>query len=437
MLGHKVKVFITGCSHRGEGLGRLPSGQIIFIPYALPGEEVECQVTEVKRDYARGRLEKIVAPSPHRIEPACPVFYTCGGCHLQHAAYPLQLEIKRRQVEEALLRLGKLQGYTLKPVLGMDWPWRYRNKVHLHVGKINETLRLGLYQERSHELVDTRDCLLLPEDMVKIWQILEEEGIPHIQEKGLYGALLRKSFSTGEIMVGLVGYQDLCPEGRLFQNLLNYGASSIVQILPGNGLKVLAGQKYLWEEIGPCRFRLSPTSFFQVNPRQAAKIYEIVLDYASLTGKETVIDIYSGTGTIALFLAPRASKVYGLEVSEEALADARANAQENKAKNVSFLWGPAERSLPRLLEKGTKAEVIVLDPPRQGCHPRVLETVARSRPRRLIYVSCYPATLARDLQYLSCQGYWIKEVQPVDMFPQTHHIECVALLLPKDNRKSK
>lgn len=429
MLGRKVKVFISGCSHRGEGLGRLPSGQIIFIPYALPGEEVECQVTEVKRDYSRGRLEKILTPSPHRTEPACPVYYTCGGCHLQHAAYHFQLEIKRRQVEEALSRLGKLKDFTLKPVAGMEEPWRYRNKVQLHAGEIEGIPRLSLYQERSHSLVDTHDCLLVPQDMVKVWQIIE--NFLAEMENSLSSAIIRKSFYTGEIMSIFAGLPSFYAEKRLIQTLCNYGVSSVIGILPGGSLEVLAGPGYLWEKINSFRFRLSPTSFFQVNPRQTNSLYQIVLNYAGLTGKETVLDVYSGTGTIALFLSPRAARVYALEISKEALKDARANARENKIENVSFIRGYAEKELPRLLREGVKAEVIVLDPPRQGCHPRVLEAVARARPRRLIYVSCYPPTLARDLLYLSHQGYRVEEIQPVDMFPQTHHIECVALVYPE------
>ncbi|WP_297199397.1 23S rRNA (uracil(1939)-C(5))-methyltransferase RlmD [Thermanaeromonas sp.] len=435
MSGPKEKVLIFGCSHRGEGLGRLPSGQIIFVPYALPGEEVECRITEAKRDYSRGRLEKILTSSPHRVEPPCPVYYACGGCHLQHADYSFQLEIKKRQVEDALSRIGKLKDFTLKPLVGLNPPWRYRNKIGLHAGEINGVPRLSLYREGSHILVDTRDCLLVPEDMVKVWQAVEGslpamQNLPETKNNGLSGAIIRKSFHTGELMSILVGLPDLQGGRTLVQKLCKAGVSSVIALFPGKGVRVLAGPGYLWERIGSFRFRLSPLSFFQVNPRQTDTLYKIVLDYAGLTGKETVLDVYSGTGTIALFLSPRAARVYALEVSKEALQDAYANAKENKIDNVFFIHGYAERTLPRLLNEGLTPEVIVLDPPRQGCHPKVLEAVASIRPRCLIYISCYPPTLARDLLYLCRRGYRVKEIQPVDMFPQTHHVECVALVYP-------
>lgn len=433
LIGQKITLTITGCSHRGEGVGRTSSGQVIFVPYALPGEVVECVITEVKKDYARGRLLEIIRPAAGRTEPPCKVYYACGGCHLQHAGYPLQLEIKTRNVAEALTRLGKLKDFIIHPVLGMEHPWRYRNKVHLHPGVVNGTGFLGLYREKSHDLLKIPDCLLLPRDIVDVWHLLEEE-LPFPWLADLKGVILKKSFATGEKMVAFLTRKARFPGRELVDSLVRQGTSTVVQVNAGTKTKVLAGKGYIEERLGPLTFRLSPVSFFQVNPLQALRLYEQATAWTELTGKETVIDVYSGTGTLALFAAHSAKKVYGIEAVKEAVEDARVSARYNGVENVTFLWGTAEKVLPELITEEKKIHVVILDPPRQGCQEVVLEAVAACRPARIIYVSCNPATLARDAARFLSRGYRLAEVQPLDMFPQTYHVECVALFLPSANR---
>ncbi|MGB9859591.1 MAG: 23S rRNA (uracil(1939)-C(5))-methyltransferase RlmD [Moorellaceae bacterium] len=430
----RLTLTITGCSHQGEGIGRTSSGQVVFVPYALPGEVVECVVTQTKKDYARGRLLEIHLPAAGRVEPPCKVYYTCGGCHLQHAAYPLQLEIKTRQVAEALSRLGKIQDFLLHPIMAMEEPWRYRHKVHLHPGIIEGAAALGLYREKSHQLLRIPDCLLLPRDMVEVWHILENQ-LPLSWLNYLQGVVLKKSQATGDQMVAFWTRRWGHPDRRLIAKLIPHRVSTVVQIKSGRESRVLAGTGYIQERLGPLVFRLSATSFFQVNPSQAMELFQRAIAWAGLGGKETVVDVYSGTGTIALFAARQAHKVYGIEVLDEAVEDARINAQHNGLQNVFFLKGKAEEVLPKLIAQEKHIHVIILDPPRQGCQEKVLDAVATCRPHRVVYVSCNPATLARDAARLLFRGYRLAEVQPIDLFPQTHHVECVALFLPIKEKK--
>lgn len=348
---------------------------------------------------------------------------------MQHASYPLQLKIKTQKVVDALTRLGKLKDFIMHPILGMEHPWRYRNKIHLHPGVVNGTGVLGLYQEKSHDLLKIPDCLLSPRDIVDVWHLLEEElPVPWLAD--LRGVILKKSFATGEKMVVFLTQKARFPGRELVTNLVRRGTSTVVQVNSGTETEVLAGKGYIEERLGPLTFRLSAVSFFQVNPLQALRLYEQATAWTGLTGEKTVIDVYSGTGTLALFAARKAKKVYGIEVVKEAVEDARTNARYNGVENATFLWGTAEEVLPELIAKEEKLHVVILDPPRHGCQERVLEAVAACRPQRVIYVSCNPATLARDADRLLSRGYRLAEVQPIDMFPQTYHVECVALFLP-------
>ncbi|KKM09480.1 hypothetical protein SY88_17825 [Clostridiales bacterium PH28_bin88] len=444
-VNEQVKVEIAGCTHRGEGVGRV-GGLAVFVPHTAPGDQVSCIITEVRKNFARARLKEVIHPARGRTSPACKIFDGCGGCHLQHLEYQRQLEIKTEQVRDALNRLGKLDDYTLHPIMGMKQPWHYRNKVYLHAGFVEGRLSLGYYEENSNRLVRVPDCALLPEDMICIWRAVEEKlrdaGITPYDvttRKGLLrGVVIRKGFATGEAMVVFVVCRREFSGAAMAGELLSEFPSlvSVVQnINPprssnplGEENVLLAGKEFIQERVGHFLFRISATSFFQVNPVQAEALYRQTVSFAGLTGRETVLDVYCGTGAIALFLAKKARRVYGIENIASAVADARENAILNGVDNVEFIAGAAEQVLPRLYQEGIRPEVVLLDPPRQGCEQAALDAVAGMKPERIVYVSCNPATLARDLRFLAERGFRTTEVQPVDMFPHTSHVECVVLM---------
>lgn len=445
VAGERHIVEIVDFAHDGAGVGRL-DGLAVFVPGALPGEEVEIEITAVKRSYAVARLVSVRQAGEARVESRCAAYGHCGGCQLQHLSYARQLEFKRNVVERALARLGKLPGVPVHPVLGMAEPWHYRNKAQLHAGLVEGRLRLGYYQPGSHTLVPLADCPLLPPPftaLVKtLEQVLPEFGVKPYDAKEHKGQLkhlvIKRSHAFGEMMVIFVTVsdrwpgkeqlvqtlQDRCPEVVSWVHNVNPGRKQIL----GPKFKLIAGQDRIRERLGSLTFLLSPPAFFQVNSQQAAVLYEKAVEYAGLSGRETVFDLYCGTGTLSLFLAQKAAYVYGVEAVPEAIEDAKANASHNGIGNVQFLAGEVERVLPRLAARNIKPDVVVLDPPRQGATPPVLQAIAELSPRSLVYVSCDPATLARDLGQLQEQGYRALEVQPVDMFPQTHHVETVVLL---------
>lgn len=429
-------ITITGLNHEGAGIGHLQDGRVIFIPGALPGELVGTEVVFIKKNYALGRLVRVREASPDRVLPPCPETASCGGCDLQHMDYRAQLHWKRRLVIDALQRLGHLGDIRVLPVLGMVNPWGYRNKVRLHVYR----KRLGFYSPGTHDLAPLSCCPVLPAGLLEAARAIARSlpGLP----PGLQHVTLRQGLATGELLVvleaqpGWQGGRELAGElaGR-FPELVG------VVSLAGGGRNrrgpedfaggcrsfTLYGRDYLEERLGDLRFHISATTFFQVNSAQAEVLYKQAATFAGLRAGEEVLDAYCGSGAIALWLSRRARRVTGVEVVPEAVYDARRNAIINNLANVRFRTGAAEVVLPRLAGKGCRPEVIILDPPRAGCDRRVLAAVATMGPRRLVYVSCNPATLARDLAYLREAGFTPGPVQPVDMFPHTHHIECCAL----------
>jgi 23S rRNA (uracil1939-C5)-methyltransferase len=438
-------VKITGLSHEGAGVGRL-KGTAVFVAGALTGEEVDVKLQKVKKKYALGKLIKINTPSAHRVKPLCQLYDTCGSCQLQHLDYSKQLEAKTERVRETLERIGKLKGFNLKPTIGMENPWHYRNKAQLHVGWYEGKIRLGYYRPGSWELVPISDCNLLPKVFSQIIgameELLKDTSIKPYDRKRKQGYLkhviLKSSHATGEVMVIIVTNGELDEELTTIASRLMEAYPSIVSMIHsvntvdgtniGRSFKVIKGKKTIQEKLGNLTFSISPPAFFQVNVEQMKVLYDQVVTYANLQGTETVLDLYCGTGTISLFLAEHARYVHGIEEVAMAIEDATTNARLNGVANVKFHAGKVETVLPAMLEAGAKADVIVLDPPRQGCDRNVLEAATAMNPSHMVYVSCDPATLARDLRILQEMGYKTREVQPVDMFPQTSHVECVVLI---------
>lgn len=439
------RVSITGMGTKGEGIGKIDNFTI-FIPGVILGEEVEVNIIKVNKNYAVGKLLNIIIASEERVKPICDIYTRCGGCQLQHMSYKEQLNFKRQKVKDALLRLGGID-VEVEPVLGIKNPYRYRNKVQLPIGKENEKVSIGFYAPRSHNIIDLKTCLIQDEkadDIIKILrEWIKEFNVPIYNEKEHKGNLrhimVRTAFKTGEVMVVLVTKDKNLPHKeelitKLIENL--QGVVSIIQNINSQKTNVVLGKEsiVLWgkdkiiDYIGNFKFAITPLSFFQVNPIQTEVLYNKALEYAGLKGNEVVFDAYCGTGTISLFLSQKAKKVYGVEIVAEAIESAKLNAKENNVDNVDFIVGESEKVIPELIEKGIKADVVVVDPPRKGCEKSLLEAMANMSPEKIVYVSCDPATLARDLCVLEKLGYKTIRVQPVDMFSNTYHVENVVLL---------
>ncbi len=444
--GQSLELRVEGLNHQGEG-GARHEGFTLFVPGALPGELVRARVISRKKTYARALMEDLLQPSSHRVSPPCPHHGFCGGCRLQHLAYGEQLRHKRKLVEEALRRLGGME-VPVHPVLGMQDPWGYRNKAQVPAAVEGGKIRMGFYEPRSHNIIDLETCPVQfsanDEALRAVRKAVEKAGVKIYDEGenrgGLRHVVSRTSLSTGETLVILVtAERNLSGKNELLQALQGSGIKNLAGIVqnvnPRRGNAVfgeeditLWGRGFLEEELGGLIFRISPRSFFQVNTLQAETLLRKVRDYADLTWKETVFDLYCGTGTIALYLSRYARKVIGVESLEPAVKDARENAARNHIRNCEFVLGKAEETAPKLLSAGEKADVVVVDPPRKGCQAGLLEAMIKLKPARIIYVSCNPASLARDLGYLARRGYRVSEVQPVDMFPHTPHVETVCLL---------
>jgi 23S rRNA (uracil1939-C5)-methyltransferase len=444
--GQVITVPIHGLGHSGEGVGRY-EGLTVFVPGGAPGDTLAAKVVEVKKNYARAALVEVVTPSPDRVAPICPVVAECGGCQLQHIAYPAQLALKRQQVVDALERLGKLEGVTVHPTAGMAEPWGYRNKAQFPVGARSGRVVAGFFAPGTHRIVDIERCdiqhPLGNQIMTAVKELAQRFGVPIYDERTHKGVLrhvlARVGRGTGEAMAVLVTNGPEFPAAQKIAKALMEQVPAVVSVVQninpeqtnvvlGRKSKVLAGKEHIIDYIGDLEFAISPVSFFQVNPAQTEVLYGKALEYAQLTGSERVLDIYCGIGTISLFLARKAREVIGVEVVPPAIEDARANAERNGIGNARFICGDAAEEMPRLAAEGTPADVIVVDPPRKGCDEPVLQAMADMGPERIVYVSCNPASLARDLAILQGLGYRTVEVQPVDMFPHTSHVECVSRL---------
>ena len=447
--GKKYEITIQTLGASGEGVGRA-ADFTVFVPDALPGERVLARIDEIKKTYARGKLVEVLEKSPERTEPPCPIYDSCGGCQLQHLSYEGQLHWKRQQVVDAVERIGGLSGIEVLPVLGAKEPWLYRNKMQFPVGKKRGKTVIGCFAKGSHDIIDTRDCRIQKDGnntIVNVMrEIVERLHIPVYDEDrhtGVLRHIVGRIGENGEAMVVLVTATKDLPKAKEITRLLRERVPNIKSVqqniqtyrnnvILGRETKLLWGKPTIPDRIGRLRFSISARSFFQVNTEQAAVLYEKALEYAGLSGKETVIDAYCGTGTITLFLAQKAHRVYGIEIVKPAIEDAKKNARDNHIKNAAFLVGDATELMPRLCHENIRPHVIVVDPPRAGCTETVLKTFAAMRPDRIVYVSCNPATLARDLAILAKLGYSTREIQPVDMFPQTSHVEAVTKLIRND-----
>lgn len=445
--GQEITVTIDNLDSEGRGIGRC-EGLAVFVPETLPGEQVKARVTLVKKNFAVAALLSIGKASPDRVEPACPVYELCGGCQLQHLSYEGELQMKTQQVRDALKRIGHLDDVKVLPTLANVQPLYYRNKMQVPVAGGKGSLRIGCFAKGTHRVIDVEDCCIQRRENNRIAAVARQwmtrYHIPAYDEDrrtGLVRHIMgRVGVHTGEIMVCLVtAAEERVPHRKELVQMLQAaipGLTSVVQNVNKRSTNVILGEKtYLvygketiQDKIGNLTFHISAQSFFQVNSEQVEVLYNKALEFADLRGTETVVDLYCGTGTITLFLAQKARLAVGIEIVPSAIRDAKKNARANHLANAEFLLGDAAVEMPRLVKDGLRPDVVVVDPPRAGCEARVLDAIARVRPEKVVYVSCNPATLARDLAYLKERGFAIAKVQPVDMFSRTHHVETVCLL---------
>ena len=445
-----IEVTIEDLSEEGTGIGKF-EGMTFFIKDAVIGDRVRAKIMKMKKNYGFARLMEVLTPSPDRVEPLCPVARQCGGCQIQAMSYEAQLAFKTRKVESNLKRIGKFEEIPIESIIGMEDPFHYRNKAQFPFGKNRDgKIITGFYAGRTHSIIENTSCHLGKEVNEEILEkILAWMNAFHVEPyneatgKGLMRhSLIRCGFRTGEIMVCLVingrkipGEEALVDSLKIIPGMTNISLNvnkEKTNVILGREVINLWGRPYIEDYIGEVKYQISPLSFFQVNPVQTERLYGKALEYAGLTGEETVWDLYCGIGTISLFLARKARKVYGVEIIPDAIEDARRNASLNGFTNTEFYVGKAEEVLPEKYEKeGVHADVIVVDPPRKGCDETLLSTMVKMQPERIVYVSCDSATLARDLRYLCDNGYELKRVCPADMFPQTVHVETVVLLSHK------
>ena len=442
-----VTLEIVDCGTDGEGIGKA-DGFTVFVKDAVIGDTIMAKIMKAKKNYGYGRLMEILKPSPYRVEPVCLSARQCGGCQLQAVSYEEQKVFKEKKLRGHLERIGGFTEFPMEPLIGMDDPYHYRNKAQFPVGRNKEgRIVTGFYAGRTHAIIENRDCALgIPQNkdvLDRVIAHMEKYNIAPYDEatgKGLVRHIfVRYGFFTGELMVCLIiNGQDLPHQRELVEKLCEIpGMTSISlnmnkkrsNVILGDKVKTIWGEDYITDKIGDISYEISPLSFFQVNPKQTWKLYSKALEYADLHGEETVWDLYCGIGTISLFLAQKAKFVRGVEIVPAAIEDAKRNAQINHIENVEFFVGKAEEVLPREYEKnGVYADVIVVDPPRKGCDEMLLKTILKMQPKRVVYVSCDSATLARDLRFLCDNGYELKKVCGVDQFPQTVHVETIVLL---------
>ena len=445
-VGQCLTTYVEGITHAAEGVGRV-DGFTVFVPDALPGDVVEAEVISVKPQYARALLSKVVVGSPDRVTPPCPYYAECGGCQLMHAGYEAQLRYKEEQVRAALKRIGGLEDARVKPIVPMPYPYHYRNKAQFPVGLAQGKAALGCYKRRSHEVVPVDTCLIqhnasnaalaVTADLIAAlgWSVYDEA-----KHQGLLRhVLVRHAVATHETMIVPVVNGESLPRAGEFVAAIRERLPHVVSVklninrrrgnvILGEETRLLWGRDYIVDEVAGLKFKVSARSFLQVNPTQTEVLYDKVRDFTALTGEERVFDLYCGVGTIALSLARHARHVTGIEVVPEAVCDAEENARLNGIGNARFITGAAEEVVPRLLAAGETPQVCVVDPPRAGCDERLLHVLAAAKPERIVYVSCNPSTLARDLRILDDHGFYIVLAQPVDMFPHTSHVETVVLM---------
>lgn len=440
-------VDIVDIGQGGVGIGKY-EGFTVFVDGGLVQDKIKVKITKSKKNYAVGDIVEIIEKSPFRVERKCSEsLRQCGGCQIQELDYQKQLDVKTNEVKQVISRIGKLDDVVIHDTLGMEHPFRYRNKAQFPIQKKDNMPVIGFYKKKSHDLISTDECIIQHEVNDKIIKIIKTYirayNVSIYYEKthkGLLRHLVTKvGFTTGEVMIVLVANGKKLPYLKELASVLKEnipGFKTLVvnvntqktNVILGKENIVAYGDGMIRDYIGELVFEISPLSFFQVNPLQTEVLYNKALEYANLGENDTVFDIYCGIGTISLFLAQKAKKVYGIEIVEDAIKDAKRNAKINNMDNVEFYVGKAEEVVPKMYKEGKRANVVVVDPPRKGCDEKVLDTIVSMEPDRVVYVSCNPSTLARDLAYLNERGYKCHEIQPVDMFPHSVHVENVAWL---------
>lgn len=437
---------ITGMTSQGLGVTRLED-RAVFVKGAIPGETCEVKIVKVTKTAVYGRLEKILTPSPHRVAPVCPHFGKCGGCDLMHMDYALEAELKRQRVADALRRIGGVNPEPL-PMTAAPTDRGYRNKAQFPVAMTGTGPAAGFFRARTHDLIPVTHCHIQPEEAGTVSQaVLGWMETYHIlpYDEGTHRGyirhiFLRKAEVTGQLLVCLIANAETLPKRKHLVEMLLSALPQITTIVhnvntrPGNAIlgdvyHTLYGPGWIEDELCGLRFRLSPASFYQVNHHQAQVLYEKAIALADLHGTETVLDLYCGTGTITLAMARSAGQVIGVEVVPQAIEDARANAARNGIENARFFCADAGQAAKQLAAEGTRPDVITLDPPRKGVSPEVIDAIVEMAPRRVVYVSCDPATLARDVKLLGEKGFRFVTAEAVDLFPRTKHIETAALML--------
>ena len=445
-------VDIVDIGQGGVGIGKY-EGFTVFVEGGLIQDKVKVRINKSKKNYAVGDIVKIIEKSQLRVERICSDdLKECGGCQIQELDYNKQLELKTNEVKQVISRIGKLENVEIHETIGMKNPCRYRNKAQFPIQNINGETAIGFYKKKSHDVIPTDMCVIqhdINDKIIKIIKTYIQAYNVSLYNETTHTGVLRHlvtkvGFTTNEVMVVLVANGTNLPHLNELASVLKEnipGFKTLVlninkaktNVILGKENKVIYGNGKINDYIGDLVFEISPLSFFQVNPIQTEVLYNKALEYAELKENDTVFDIYCGIGTISLFLAQKATKVYGIEIIEDAIKDAKINAKLNKLDNVEFYVGKAEEVVPKMYSEGKTADVVVVDPPRKGCDEKVLDTIVSMKPDRVVYVSCNPSTLARDLAYLNERGYKCVEIQPVDMFPHTMHVESCAKIVKKSD----
>lgn len=443
-----IETSIEAVSSEGQGICRAENGEVIFVPNSAVGDVLKVRIVKKLKKYSFGKIEELLSPSPDRIEIDCPCFYQCGGCVYRHISYEAELKIKEQRVRDAIERIGKITDVPVDKIVGSEREKRYRNKAQYPVGKNSSgQLISGFYGLHSHRIVPCEDCLLQPEIFSKINKTVldfmkssQNDVYDETTHKGkLRHIYLRQGEKNGEIMVCLVvngnGLKDepalvkmLTENFPEIKSIVINSNRDKTNVILGKKNRVVYGNDYITDQLLGVRFRISPHSFYQVNRKQAEKLYSIAADYADLSKDDVLLDLYCGTGTIGLTMADKVKELVGVEIVEDAIKDAKINAKTNNVENSRFLCGDASYAAEELKKEGIRPDVVIVDPPRKGCDEKLLNTIKEMSPKKIVYVSCDPGTLARDLKTLKTIGYPPQKITPVDMFPRTSHVETVVLM---------
>ena len=450
MIVEKNKEYIVDIidnGYEGEGIAKI-EGFTIFIPGAIKGEKIKIKILKVTSSHAFGKIIEIIEKSENRIEEDCSTYKKCGGCELRHIDYETTINMKKYSVENTLKKTLSIKDIEVNEVIKMDNPYFYRNKLQYPIGvDDNNNPVMGVYAQRSHKIIETNECRIqnkLCQNIAKdIFKFIKENNIKVYNEKTLTGSIrhiiVRIGIKTNEVLVTLVTNERKIEKEDLLVKYITEKYKEIktiakninsknTNVILGNKTEIIFGDGYIEDYIGKFKFKISPRSFYQVNPVQTEKLYSKAVEYASLTGEETIFDLYCGIGTIGIFASDNVKKIYGIETIKEAIDDAKENAKINAVNNSEFFVGDVEKVLPEFIkERNITADVIFIDPPRKGCDNTALETILNIEPKKIVYVSCNPASLARDLKTLE-EKYKIEKLAICDMFPFTHHVECVTSL---------